>query len=954
MAKYIPQNRNPSTIRNDLTSIIESDNMKISSTFFEKYKDTFNEIKNSMNDILSTYGYNQASNLQGSAIENFKGILLQTINKNTLNREVMDIPNSGLTSGIRSITDKNMFGVNSENQIIESFQKLTSEIFSLMDEYWVAVSLIPQIKRVLNLLIRDILNADEITKRCIKHVYAPTNIKNSDINEEDIQKVNDIIDYKITEGYKIKSKLKIWLYEMLIKGAKPILVLPYKDVIRQAVTLSQNPEINYSTEDFNTLSLEELYEIANEKIDINSFKFRNKLEKDIFVDKKRKNRFKSTEEDLEQDFYNKNYDDIITDDIINEFYDAGLEQLQQTLNLEIEIAEKERRKARNSFGIESNEDVGYSETSQKTIDALTNTIKVLSDNSTKEEKDRIKNEEMKLKVKNKIKDQLQMFMANIDENVDLVKNDYNTLNLAKKEILGKGKYDKQNKNIIDGMYIRNKDQLEEMINSVDKEVLLIELEPENVIPIVNGSEHIGYYIFEKNVYQGPTQSTSKRTASFAKLLASTGYKNDSALLSTANGLSLSPDDPSVASVFSPMSFTQPGNNIDLGITDPLDGNRRIEILKQIIYKTIANKIDNPSLIDARSFQDSIMNLLRQGYILNRRVQFTFVPLVNMVYFAHDLDDKGLPHSILDGSLLDIYIYLAALISSTLGVVQNSASEEKYEINIGLNNEIGMTLNEMQKNLSTRNVYVNSFFDNIGSVLRNCAQYFRVLIPVVQGEKLYEVSSVDKQQVEIDNEFINQRLNDILSNLPCPPSITNQINELEFSRGIINQNIEYRNSIMEKQDAIMPALTKLYRLLCMYMKIKSKVGVKEKEENATTDDNLEKKNKQLIDIRDINVKLSPPMYLSAISISESFSNIEPILDNYIKYAYGEDVNDDVTKIKVLNAKKKLIMRFSPNVDLEEIIKFLNQENDDQEFGKQFVDIIKDKKINDTISKQLGDI
>ena len=154
------------------------------------------------------------------------------------------------------------------------------------------------------------------------------------------------------------------------------------------------------------------------------------------------------------------------------------------------------------------------------------------------------------------------------------------------------------------------------------------------------------------------------------------------------------------------------------------------------------------------------------------------PATNVVYFAHDIDDKGMPHSIFDGSLLQIYMYLAGIVSMTMDIVKKSSDKEKLEVNMGMSHQVGMSLMEIQKQLSTRNIHVRSFFDNIGSVLRNVSTYARYTIPVVDGEKLYEVSNTDQPGGSpIDTDFIEKRLSSILSALPCPPAIQNMINEI---------------------------------------------------------------------------------------------------------------------------------------------------------------------------------
>jgi hypothetical protein len=953
MAKYIPKNKSSDEINNELETVIMSDAFNLTPNFFNSHREKFENIRNSLGQILSAYGYQSSGQTTINPLDKYKSLLFNTMSDNDLKQEILKSSATGLQSGARSIAYENMNnGI--ETDIIQTFQRITNECFSLMNEYRVGASLIPEIKRVMKLVIRDILNADELTKRSIKNVYQIDDKLSYKLTENDIESINNYIDENITDKYKIEKKLPIWLYEMFITGAKPILVLPYRDVLKQAITLANNPQYNYSSEsiDFNTYSTENLEEYVNTKIDITSKKFQKLMSTEVFEPKTTYKKYQATEED-EPNKPRDDYSDIITDNVVDELYNEGMEELYHALAVETEYAQQKMMQKSFNFGMEAASD--SSDPIFDTVNKIKETIKKIDGEEPKEVKDA---KDEKKKIKDKIRNNLTNFLKGIDNNVDFVKDNYNSLHLGKKELLNKKKHELYNKkHIYDGMYIKDKTELKNLIGDYDKEVILLELDPENVIPITNGSEHIAYYIFERDAYVGASSSSSRKSASFSQLMDSTGYGNDAALLSTQSGISIAPNDPAMSSIFSPMSAMTPMGSYGAGtLNENTDTNKRNEILKHIIYKTISNKMGDASLVDNKAFQDSIINLIRQGYIVNRRVQFTYVPAISMVYFAHDLDDKGLPHSILDNCLLKIYMYLACVISATMNNVAKASDKEKLEINMGLNGQIGMTMMEIQKNLSTRNVHVRSFFDNIGAVLRNTATYSRMTIPVIDGEKLYEVSSVDSNSnAEIDNEFIEKQLGSIMNAIPCPPSITNMIQDVEFSRGIINQNVEYRNSIMEKQDPIASAITKLYRLIALYTKIPIKTELTNTKKNladSTTKPESDRNKAEYVNINDLNVKFSVPMYLNMVSIAETFSNIEPVMESYIKYHYGDGVEDNINKERLKRAKQELIKIFAPNIDFDEIEKVFDKI--DSDYGDGLADTIKDKLTNDRIGSKLGDI
>jgi hypothetical protein len=939
--RYKPKdNKNERLLNSDLQDAIYADAFNLTPDFFTKYRPIFDNIRNNVRTIVASYGYKdeKRSSIQ-NPLNDYKSILFSTVEKKAFQKDLMEQQSSNLSSGMRSITNEDTSsGV--ETQIIQTFQRLTNDVFALMNEYRVGVSLIPELKRVVKLIVRDILNANEITKRAFKNIYQIKGDNSFSFNEKEEDALNKIIDDKITDIYRIEEKAPTWLDEALKTGAKPILVVPYKDILEQALTLANKTNSMYGTEEFkfkdNALSIEDLEELVF-KTDFTSNKFKNES-RNLLYNKPIINNLKkyhATEEDDEPYPVTEEFKEIIDEETVNKIFNLGIEELYEALDIEIKASKHNKGL---EYGVEAVE-----ENINETVESIRETIRKIEENDIAETSES-KKERVQDEIKDKIREQLKWFMGELDKNIQVVNDDFSKFSLGKSTLATEQRYKKYNKtNVIDGMFIKNRKELDDITGVFDKQVLLMELDPEYVIPITVGSEHVAYYIYEHDAYTGPTPSSSRKTTSFTQLIKATGYGDDKNLVNTTSGITVTPYDPQMSSVFSPISMS--AATTSLLNSDLLEGTKRTEIMKQIIYKTLSHRMNDPSLIDNKCFQDAIMNLIREGYIINRKVQFTFVPATNMVYFAHDIDDKGMPHSIFDGTLLQIYMYLAGIVSGTMSIVSGAADKEKLEVNIGLSDQIGLTLTEIQKNLATRNVHVRSFFDNIGSVLRNSAVYSRMTIPVVDGEKLYEVSAAETNgNPPIDNDFIQARLASILSALPCPPAILNTINEIEFSRGIINQNIEYRNSVIGYQTAYSRNFTKLYRLLILYSKLEVPSTLLETDNSKTATSKISDEDKY-IKIKDINVLLSPPMYLNMTSISESFTSIEPVIDSYIKYRYGDNLEDEVTKNVLKRVKRELVQFFAPNIDFDTMNDMFDRIEKD--FLADIIDEKKKKLISDKL-------
>ena len=81
-----------------------------------------------------------------------------------------------------------------------------------------------------------------------------------------------------------------------------------------------------------------------------------------------------------------------------------------------------------------------------------------------------------------------------------------------------------------------------------------------------------------------------------------------------------------------------------------------------------------------------------------------------------------------------------------------------------------------------------------------------------------------------------------------------INEAEFSRGLLNQSIEYRNSVMEKQTCFSKQISKLYKLITIYKKL-AKPNLMELDKLQSKTELNDNDKIRLINVRNISINLT---------------------------------------------------------------------------------------------------
>jgi hypothetical protein len=777
-------------------------------------------------------------------------------------------------SGIRGIEFDSLNP--GEVEIISSFSRLLESSFALMPEYRNVVKLIPELQRVLSIVSRDILNRDEFDKRAIKNVYAPASL-----DKEQVTEINETIDREVIDRYDLEDKLRLWVKQSLIEGAHPVAVFPYEDVMTQLMSV---PGARVRTDESGTLL----------DVDLDP----RLASKAIYSEKifSKESRSLETADWASLEYaQQKAIDDIIGDDIADDFFAEKYRAVEHVI----------QRAQRESF---------FSEESAINNDAVDLLRKKLDEKS---------DDDRRLAMKKNLAPLVEM----IDDGVEIVDPNRVAYAIAKKDIAMRSKYKSGDKGLNSANHspimelvapdlaerrshnkgISGDEDSEELMKKLkktglSKEVLLVEYDPELVIPVIIGNRHVGYYVLEYEAYYGADWKARKRVGSFTEMIKGTGFGSDANTTNTVNTMT-SDSDPLSSSLFSPIPMYSGSTMMNtMGLVDE---DRKNETLKRIALRTIAHRLNDPTLAEDKKFKDAVMSLMRNGYIVNKKIMITYIPAENMVYFAREIDKDGLPVSILDGTLLRCYMYLSSTISSLMIKLMKSADKEKLLINMGMTKQLNFALTEIEKSLSTRNVHVQSLFDNVGTVIRNASTYQRVKIPVVNGEQLYDLQGMERvNDISIDDEFTDKVLQSILLKMGVPPSVLNMLNETEFSRSILMQNLEYRANIVDQQSVYERDVQKMLSLIIRYAGIAYKTTDKADKSKL-----IEKP----IDVKDIKVTFNTPNYLNVANIGEQMSQSEQLVETFTRIFYGDSQDKPLDQEKVRLFRAALYKRHTNSID-----------------------------------------
>jgi len=918
---------------NEIENMIYADTYGISKDFIERNGKKIEDINKQISSILSSYGYSsKMSTFKNPMEELYNSVKLLTNNKKQL-QGFSQKDEQNQKDDIRNVSIDTLS--EDEQYLISSFSMLTRSSFSLMVEYRYIAEIIPEIGKVIRIKTRDILNKDEFSKRSIKNVY-----KDSKLSQEKVLKINQLIEDEIINKYKIEENLSRWVYSALLEGAKPIVVVPYKYVLEKAYNLKKDNEFK-GYESFNEIP----FTRENINTIINDISTESLFEPYIF------------NEDRSEESISNDVDDIITDDLVEEIFSFEVEHFEKRVQTIIENEDD------NIFSTESNKKMitknDFIKYKEKNIDKITHEQKV-----------------------EHVKKTIRPFIELIDKNIEVstsknaftlytinelekFKNKLNDLN----DIEQNNFVNTMNSSLftVDEKKINDKKEIKEdkisFINSIkntsiNDEVLIKEYDPELVIPVIMEGSHIGYYIFEYDTMFGTMWKNRRRMNSLTDLVKSIGYSNDEGII---NGVSTMAD-PFSSNVISPyplMNGFSP--NVQTGMSamtvQSSNGDQELKknkILRKILLRTIAKRLKNKNIEDDKKFGDAVINLVRDGFILNSKMFITYIPSTYVVYFANELDKDGLPISILHGTLMWLYMYIGSKLSSLMIKLSKSADKEKLLVNIGMTNQLNYTLSEIERGLSTRNIYVESLFNGVSNVIRNSATFQRNKIPIINGEKLYDIEPLERMNnLDPDDEFTDKLLMSALMKMNIAPSILNMLSETEYSSSVLLQNSDYRNDILTRQEIFENNITKLIRILITNTNMHKRILqiINDNGDNNGNKNANSTKDNYVFDYDKIQVKLTVPIFLSVSSVTEQLNNAQQLVDQLTTIIFGDNSNIIVEKNKQL-FKQELYKIYANSIDWDSAynIKESTRINVQEKIMKDKIDAILSEKIENNDSDE----
>ncbi len=912
-------------------TILLADHYGVSPDFFKRNRELIERV----NKDIKMISKNVSMGDSHQATQNLQSLQQLVSTSNRIKKSAMsdDLEQMMATTddGFRQISG--LSSGKEDGELVAFHSHLMSVYRNLVLEYRGVTRLIPELNRAINMIARDIMSVNEITKKSIYNVYKPDDY-DSVVDTEIYDKFNKVINEEIIDRYKLEEKVRRYIKTALAEGAKPVVVYPYKAIVemlkKTKTSMNNLTEASMGTESF-----------------LNNFERQRAEQTSIFKpfeSYSRKFNTLGTEDSREkivrsyESFVDSVLNDVVGKDMVQEYCMEGYKDLREDV--------------RTHRDIQLNSPIPPNVTKEmmgdrieKEYNLLLEQTKITPDinldfkgqilNATKELDGRIEFFDMDsapihmavnsvrriLKFNSYVEDKKYGAIAYGAKPQDKYTEteDPNDVFLNDSDFYDNSKTKKDRVDNVLDKFLR--DNPDDNIKAFLNECLIIEHDAEDVVPITVSGQHVGYYVIEIAPYTGNVESINKRNSNFTDMFLSMGFQNDAALSPNMAGAT-----GSFASGFStPQAFGTgvSGEIPNLGnsgagpiaglhgqighISEGQDGSalNRNEIMKRIMFKVITKKLQNDDLEDDKNFKDAVMALIRDGTILQNKIKFTYVPAEFMVYFTPELDGNGIPQSILKDSLFTCYLYISSLMNTALTKLTRSSTRDKISLNIGRMKNNAESIRSIENSLTSRRLNVESAFTSLPRVLKSSSLTETIIEPVYDGEKLYNYENLqNSNQVDIDDNYTTKLLNSIIVSLNSPVTIMNALDEEEFASVAASKNAEYRTGLLQRQAPFGEQVTKLLRIII------NGSGKFEHEKEFELDNVIQ--------------VFSPPEHLNMKNANDMFGTTDTYIENIVK-VFSSDSESDI-KIKEIAKEKfkiELYKEMMANLDFNKYDKLFEK-------------------------------
>lgn len=286
-------------------------------------------------------------------------------------------------------------------------------------------------------------------------------------------------------------------------------------------------------------------------------------------------------------------------------------------------------------------------------------------------------------------------------------------------------------------------------------------------------------------------------------------------------------------------------------------NKTVETVFNLTIKKLINtKLEDIGIVannnDIKQY-NAITNCIFQKLLKKQKIGLIFVPESLMTYYRFDHREDGTGKSMIESVKFILSLRATLIIANTMAEIKEAVDNVTIEVEFDeKDTNIEQSL-DMVRKLYTDKQTLQFRYDpnNIArSLTNNSLKLIPKGVPGLPNSLSTTVDSRPRTVPKTSTELLDKFTEMGRPGFGVPPSALNQLNETEFSRSIVTQNLFFANVVRERQTVLKKFNNKLVRNYLKYSKELQK-QIKEILNSVANDD--KQKDKNLINNDDITVE-----------------------------------------------------------------------------------------------------
>jgi hypothetical protein len=162
-------------------------------------------------------------------------------------------------------------------------------------------------------------------------------------------------------------------------------------------------------------------------------------------------------------------------------------------------------------------------------------------------------------------------------------------------------------------------------------------------------------------------------------------------------------------------------NLDFLELDDALANPKSKIVLDIFSKALSTKLNKKFIEDNKEFKQVIFELLKQGYITQKRVKIVFLKPEEVFHFRSMEGEDGYGISELKKVMFTCKLYLSVLISNLMMKLSRSVDHRAFYIETGLSNDVENVIQSFIRDIKTKEVKLSDI-ETIDTIFKSIGKF----------------------------------------------------------------------------------------------------------------------------------------------------------------------------------------------------------------------------------------